>query len=170
MPTISTTDSLTAHSPNLATTTGRAAVVVDVDGTLARFRPEIEGRWVLGPEKSWPEFLAAMHDTPLIEDVARLVQMLQAQGQAVLICSGRPSAWQAETEGWLRRQGITWDGMYLRSPQDDALPDEVVKAALHAQMLADGWQPWLVLDDRDAVVAQWRALGLTCLQCAPGNF
>ena len=27
-----------------------------------------------------------------------------------------------------------------------------------------------VLDDRDSVVAMWRAMGLTCLQVAPGAF
>ena len=149
---------------------GRAAVIVDVDGTLAQFRPEVEGRWVLGPEKQWDAFFEAMRDAPAIAPVAHLVRLLHAQGNAVLICSGRPVAWQAQTEAWLARQGIAWDAMYLRQPQDDAVPDEIVKAQLHAQMLEAGWAPWLVLDDRDAVVAQWRALGLTCLQCAPGNF
>ncbi|WP_337588678.1 hypothetical protein [Nitrincola nitratireducens] len=48
--------------------------------------------------------------------------------------------------------------------------DEVVKAELLEDMKVAGFEPWLVLDDRDAVVAQWRALGLTCLQCAEGNF
>lgn len=149
---------------------GRAAVIVDVDGTLARFRPEVEGQWVLGPDKQWAAFFDAMADAPVLEPVARLVRLLQAQGQAVLICSGRPAAWQAHTQAWLAQHAIAWDAMYLRAPEDDAVPDEVVKARLLAHMLRDGWAPWLVLDDRDAVVAQWRALGLTCLQCAPGRF
>ncbi len=63
-----------------------------------------------------------------------------------------------------------FDAMYLRPEGDDHVDDEKVKAALLNQMHRDGFAPWLVLDDRDAVVAQWRALGLTCLQCAPGDF
>jgi hypothetical protein len=45
-----------------------------------------------------------------------------------------------------------------------------VKKALLEQIHVDGFSPWLVLDDRDAVVKGWRNLGLTCLQCAPGDF
>ena len=43
----------------------RAAVIVDVDGTLARFDPDREGRWVLGPEKNWPAFFDAVSYTHL---------------------------------------------------------------------------------------------------------
>ncbi|MEJ2802741.1 hypothetical protein EC845_2904 [Comamonas sp. BIGb0124] len=148
----------------------RAAVIVDVDGTLARFDPDREGRWVLGPEKNWPAFFDVMDGTPVFPDVARLVRLLHSQGQAILICSGRPAAWQAQTASWLQRHDIPFDAFYLRPEGADALPDEVVKEALYARMQADGFQPWLVLDDRDAVVAQWRSMGLTCLQCAPGAF
>lgn len=148
----------------------RSAVIVDVDGTLARFNPAAEGRWVLGPDKDWPAFFEAMQDAPPVADVARLARLLKAQGEAILICSGRPAAWQASTEDWLARHAIPFDAFYLRPDGADAWADEHVKQALHARMLADGWRPWLAIDDRDAVVAQWRAMGLTCLQCAPGAF
>ncbi|WP_442934833.1 phosphatase domain-containing protein [Nitrincola sp. A-D6] len=46
----------------------------------------------------------------------------------------------------------------------------MVKSRLLEQIRASGYNPWLVLDDRDSVVNQWRTLGLTCLQCAPGDF
>jgi hypothetical protein len=34
----------------------------------------------------------------------------------------------------------------------------------------DNFDVQFVLDDRDQVVEMWRAMGLTCLQVAPGNF
>ncbi|WP_083007215.1 phosphatase domain-containing protein [Halomonas sp. GT] len=147
-----------------------SAVIVDVDGTLAEFHPTDVHEWVLGPAKQWDPFFAHMAEAPVIEPVARLVKLLKAQGQQIVICSGRPDSHREHTQAWLTRHAIPFDAMYLRPQGDDHVDDEEVKAALLSQMRSDGFIPWLVLDDRDAVVAQWRALGLTCLQCAPGDF
>lgn len=146
------------------------AIIVDVDGTLAEFHPADVHEWVLGPAKQWDPFFAHMANAPVIEPVARLVKLLKAQGQQIVICSGRPDSHREHTQAWLTRHDIPFDAMYLRPEGDDHVDDEEVKSALLNQMHSDGFAPWLVLDDRDAVVAQWRALGLTCLQCAPGDF
>lgn len=146
------------------------AVIVDVDGTLAEFHPHQVSDWVLGSQKQWDPFFAHMAEAPVIEAVARLVKILKAQGQQIVICSGRPDSHRAHTQRWLERHTIPFDAMYLRPEGDDHVDDEAVKEALLERMRSDGFAPWLVLDDRDAVVAQWRALGLTCLQCAPGDF
>ena len=146
------------------------AVIVDVDGTLAEFHPTKVHKWVLGPAKQWDPFFAFMAEAPVIEPVARLVKLLKAQGQKIIICSGRPDTHREHTHEWLTRNAIPFDAMYLRPDGHDHVDDEAVKEALLSTMREDGFEPWLVLDDRDAVVAQWRALGLTCLQCAPGDF
>lgn len=145
-------------------------VIVDVDGTLAEFDPQRVREWVLGAEKHWTPFFAHMAEAPAIEPVARLVRLLCTQGQRIVICSGRPESHREHTHRWLVERGIPFDGLYLRGVGDDHLADEIVKARLLEQMRSDGFSPWLVLDDRDAVVAQWRRLGLTCLQCAEGDF
>ncbi len=147
-----------------------SAVIVDVDGTLARFDPHAEGRWVIGREKAWDAFFDFMKTAPAVEPVVRLVRLLKAQGETILICTGRPESHRSATETWLHAQEIPFDACYLRPLGADAVPDEDVKAQLYARIRADGHAPWLVLDDRDAVVAEWRALGLTCLQCAPGAY
>ena len=147
-----------------------SAVIVDVDGTLAEFHPHQVSDWVLGSQKQWEPFFAHMAEAPVIEAIAKLVNILKAQGQQIVICSGRPDSHREHTQRWLERHTIPFDAMYLRPEGDDHVDDEAVKEALLARMRNDGFAPWLVLDDRDAVVAQWRALGLTCLQCAPGDF
>lgn len=147
-----------------------SAVIVDVDGTLAEFHPHQASDWVLGSQKQWEPFFAHMAEAPVIEAVAKLVKILKAQGQQIVICSGRPDSHREHTQRWLERHTIPFDAIYLRPEGDDHVDDEEVKTALLNQMRHDGFAPWLVLDDRDAVVTQWRALGLTCLQCAPGDF
>ncbi|MDR5903416.1 HAD family acid phosphatase [Halomonas icarae] len=146
------------------------AVIVDVDGTLAELDTETVAPWVLGAEKHWDPFFQHMAKAPVIEPVVRLVNLLKAQGQRILICSGRPASHAAHTRDWLVANAIPFDALYLRPAGDDEVADEEVKAKLLECMREDGHRPWLVIDDRDAVVAGWRRLGLTCLQCADGDF
>ncbi len=146
------------------------AVIVDVDGTLAVFDPRQVQHWVLGVEKHWEPFFKYMSEAAVIEEVAKLVKILKAQGQQILICSGRPDAYRQHTIDWLERQNIPFDALYLRPDNADHLSDEQVKDQLLKKMHFDGYRPWLVLDDRDAVVNYWRSVGLTCLQCARGDF
>jgi len=145
-------------------------VIFDIDGTLAAFEPEQVAQWVLGEEKQWQPFFDFMANAAVNADLQKLAKLLDAQQQTILICSGRPASYRAETESWLQQHGIPYQATYLRPDDQDHLPDEEVKAQLLQQMRADGYQPWLVIDDRQAVVDFWRRSGLTCLQCAPGAF
>ncbi|WP_347950210.1 HAD family acid phosphatase [Pokkaliibacter sp. MBI-7] len=148
----------------------RDCVLVDVDGTLATFDPDAVRHWVLGEEKHWDPFFEFMADAPPVTPIVRLVKLLQVSGQAIVICTGRPESHRQATLDWLDLHGIPYDAVYLRPLQTDHWCDEEVKSHLLEQIGNDGFQPWLVIDDRDGVVANWRKLGLTCLQCAPGNF
>lgn len=145
-------------------------VIVDIDGTLAEFDAEAVREWVLGPEKQWQPFFAHMAEALPSVAISRLVGLLSAQQQKIVICSGRPASFQRHTQEWLERHCIPFDALYLRPDGEDTLPDEVVKKTLLQQIKVDGYAPWLVIDDRQAVVDFWRAEGLTCLQCAPGDF
>lgn len=145
-------------------------VIFDIDGTLAEFDAPRLGHLVHGETKHWEEFHAEMSTAPVIEPVARLLARLQAQGERIVLCSGRPEGWRHRTQAWLEATGIRADAIYLRGTHEDAASDPEVKRAALERIRADGYRPWLVVDDRSAVVAFWREAGLTCLQCAPGDF
>lgn len=145
-------------------------VIFDVDGTLATFDADRLGHLVHGVEKHWDAFHDAMADAPPIVPIVRLLRHLKAQGEEIVICSGRPVGWQARTEEWLRQAEIPFDAVYLRQEHEDALPDPEAKASALDRIRSDGFSPWLVVDDRSSVAAFWREAGLTCLQCAPGDF
>lgn len=145
-------------------------VIVDIDGTLAEFDAETVRQWVLGEEKQWLPFFEHMAQALPSAPISRLVGLLSAQQQKIVICSGRPASFAHYTTAWLEQHGIPFDALYLRPEDEDLLPDEVVKKRLLQKIRDDGFDPWLVIDDRQAVVDFWRAEGLTCLQCAPGDF
>lgn len=145
-------------------------VVFDVDGTLATFDADRLGHLVHGVEKHWDAFHHAMADAAPIAPVARLMRRLKDSGETVVICSGRPRGWAEHTVAWLQKHDLPFDGIYLRAEDQDGASDPEVKRRALAEMKADGLVPWLVIDDRSSVVAAWRAEGLVCLQCAPGDF
>ncbi|GGA28216.1 hypothetical protein GCM10011326_45380 [Salipiger profundus] len=155
---------------NMTTTAPTPCVVFDVDGTLAEFDADRLGHLVHGVEKHWDDFHAAMADAPLIAPIARLMHRLKASGETILICSGRPKGWAEQTVAWLRKHDLPFDGIYLRAEDQDAATDPEVKRRALKEMRDDGFDPWLVIDDRSSVVDAWRGEGLVCLQCAPGNF
>ncbi|WP_417584402.1 HAD family acid phosphatase [Nitrincola sp.] len=128
-------------------------VIVDVDGTLAEFNPQEVHHWVLGDEKHWDPFFAHMADAKPIEPICQLVKLLKQQGQQIVICSGRPDSHRQHTLDWLIQYDIPFDAVFLRGHGEDQEKDEVVKSRLLDQIRAEGFNPWLVLDDRDSVVS-----------------
>jgi hypothetical protein len=54
--------------------------------------------------------------------------------------------------------------------RNDNCPDTEVKLGIYKRHIEPHVQVAYVLDDRDAVAAMWRSIGLTVLQVAPGDF
>jgi predicted kinase len=137
-------------------------VIFDIDGTLA----DVSHRrhFVAHGKREWGSFFASMHLDSVNDPVRRLNQMLDGR-VAIVLCSGRPEDYRAVTEAWLAQWGVVYHRLYMRSSGDHRA-DHVIKAELLEIMQADGFEPFLVVDDRPSVVAMWRERGLTCLQCA----
>lgn len=137
------------------------AVIFDLDGTLCDCSHRLHH--VTGSCRDWNAFFAGIPDDGCYEDVANLVFELYINN-AIVFCSGRPEDHRALTETWLERHGFgAIKALYMR-PTDDHRPDHEVKQQLLRAMREDGYEPWLVVDDRPTVVAMWRNEGLTCLQ------
>ncbi|WP_291378698.1 polynucleotide kinase [Demequina sp.] len=135
-----------------------SAVLVDLDGTLALItdRNPYSHHGVLKDKPNGP--------------VIEVARALASAGHRLVIVSGRSELAREDTELWLARHlGVPFDGPFMRVEGDDR-KDAVIKRELYATHIEPFYQVLCVLDDRDQVVWMWRALGLTCLQVAPGDF
>jgi predicted kinase len=133
------------------------AWLVDVDGTLALMQGRSPYEWHrVGEDDPNP---------PVVE----LVRSLRAAGNAIVVVSGRDGVARAATQAWLDRHEIPHDALLMRAA-GDSRRDSIVKREIFDARIRDVWQVKGVLDDRDQVVRMWRALGLTCVQVAPGDF
>jgi hypothetical protein len=140
-------------------------VIFDIDGTLADVRHRLH--YVSHGGKDWPGFFAMMGDDPVHQPVARLLRLVHAE-LPVVLCSGRPEDYRDATERWLSRHGLPYARLYMRA-KGDFRQDAVIKRQILAGIREDGFEPILVVDDRQQVVDMWREEGLTCLQVAPDD-
>lgn len=155
-------------------------VIFDLDGTLADLSHRLHH--IQNKPKNWPAFFDAMAEDSLIPSVAWLFRAVRnsrvpvgspmpqdQESPVAIICSGRPDNYRELTQRWLFAHCLAPYALYMRS-EGDYRADDIVKRELLAKIREDGFDPLLVVDDRDRVVNMWRDEGLTCLQCAPGDF
>jgi hypothetical protein len=141
------------------------AVIFDLDGTLADCTHRLHH--VKHGKRNWDAFFATMAEDRPIASVVRLLHTFADCGEPILFCSGRPETYREITEKWLSDHGI-YDAprLYMRA-EGDTRPDYIVKRQILDGIRQDGFEPWLVIDDRPSVVAMWREAGLCCLQAQP---
>lgn len=141
--------------------------IFDIDNTIANNEQRIHH--LHEQPKNWKAWNSKYHlDTPYWE-VIELMDMAAANNIKIVLCTGRDSLYRKETIAWLTEHEIKYDALYMR-PEGERKEDSEVKRDLLKQIRSDGYNPVMVFEDRDRVVAMWREEGLRCLQVAPGNF
>ncbi len=140
------------------------AIIIDIDGTLARMVDR-------GP---YDEHLVGNDE--LIEPVARMAKHASDAGVIPIFMSGRTDGCEEPTGDWLVGKmpwlydAPDWDLFMRRSVEDRGRPDDDVKYDLFMREVAPHYNVLYTVDDRDKVVAMWRSIGLVCAQVAPGDF
>ena len=85
------------------------AVIFDIDGVLA----DAAGRQHFLDWGDWRSFFDACGDDPTIEEIERLLELLDSS-LAIILLTGRPRRVQPHTLGWLARYKIRWDLLIMR--------------------------------------------------------
>lgn len=149
-------------------------IIVDIDGTLANVehRRHHVARPADAPDSwnpDWKAFAAAMMDDEPVWPVVALVRILHTAGCRILLCSGRNAEDVYTTMVWLDEHKIPHHELFVRK-HGDSRPDHEVKIEMLDTLRDRGYDPQIVIDDRNSVVKMWREQGLTCLQAAEGDF
>jgi predicted kinase len=137
---------------------GTPAFVFDIDGTIAN----MEG--VRGPF-DWKK---VGKDAPY-NDVIEMAQTLSDAGNHIIVVSGRDAVCRAETERWMDEYDMPFDQLLMR-PAGSSVRDSIIKHDIYHRDIDPFYNVKGVFDDRNQVVAMWRAMGLRCYQVQLGNF
>lgn len=140
------------------------AIIVDLDGTLCNVkhrRHHIEN-------KRWDKFYEELtNDKPNLWclEIIRRFSL-----DEIVFVSGRPDNYRAKTIEWLRFFTNHGDCKLLMRKEGDFRKDSVVKEEIYREQIKPLYDVMFCIDDRKQVVDMWRSIGLTCLQCAEGDF
>lgn len=144
------------------------AILVDIDGTVA-LRGDGEG------VRGWFEWARVGEDSRN-EAVCGIVQTLiygsKDGSPEIIFVSGRSDECFDETLDWLHRQFdfLEDDVKLFMRGAGDYRKDSVVKSEIFWRDIAPQWDVVACIDDRKQVVDEYRAMGLTVLQVAEGDF
>lgn len=157
--------------------------IFDLDGTIALInhrRPLLESK----AQDRWQKFFAACIDDEPNGPVIDTLMALRRSGAECWIWSGRSDEVRSQTVEWLCKHSVfgnptgalpAWPFMhphrFRMRRAGDYMPDDELKLHWLTEMSqADRSRLVAVFDDRDKVVAMWRAAGVPCFQVAPGSF
>jgi phosphoglycolate phosphatase-like HAD superfamily hydrolase len=148
---------------------GRAAgpaVVFDIDGVLS----DAAGRqhFLERGRRDWSAFFEACGDDPVIEEIARLLELLDSSLKVILL-TGRPARVQPQTLAWLRRYGLRWDLLVMRDRGDYAHVTSF-KSGVVADLRQHGFDLRLAFEDDPSNHAMYVAAGIPCVYIHSGYY
>ena len=142
------------------------AVVFDIDGVLSDATSR--QHFIERGRRDWGAFFEACGDDPVIEEVARLVELLDPSLTVVLL-TGRPLRVQPQTLAWLERYGLRWDLLVMRD-RGDYSQVTTFKRAVVADLRAHGLDLRLALEDDPANHAMFVEEGVPCVYIHSGYY
>lgn len=143
------------------------AIIVDFDGTLSDTKHR--EHFVQSKPKQWQAFFEAATDDPLNQWCFEIINSMVAQGYKIILLTGRPEWMRGLSENWLEKYQVPYD-LFLMRKDDDHQGDPDMKWEAYQESIVDQYDILFTLEDRQRVVDMWREKGLTCLQCAKGDF
>lgn len=140
-------------------------IVFDVDGTVADCSHRTHH--VSNGASNWKAFFDEMsEDSPIAEVIDLNNLFYNDPNYSVVVVTARPRDYEDQTVSWLKKFGVKYDAFYMRAA-GDFRKDSIVKSEILDQMRTDGYDPYIVVDDRKQVVDMWRSKGIMTLHCAP---
>ena len=142
------------------------AVIFDIDGVLS----DAAGRqhFIERGRRDWAAFFEACGDDRVIEEVARLVELLDP-GLSVVLLTGRPLRVQPQTLAWLARYGLRWDLLVMRD-RGDYSQVTAFKRGVVEDLRAYGYDLRLALEDDPSNHAMFVAEGIPCVYIHSGYY
>ncbi len=142
------------------------AVVFDIDGVLsdATNRQHFLERG----RRDWAAFFDAVGEDRVIDEIARLVQLLDPVLHVVLL-TGRPLRVQPQTLAWLAHHGLRWDLLVMRDRGDYAQVT-MFKQGVVRDLRGYGLDLQLAMEDDPSNHAMFEAEGVPCVYIHSGYY
>ena len=118
--------------------------------------------------RNWQAFFEACGDDPLIEEVARLTELLDPTLRLVLL-TARPVRVRPQTLAWLERYGLRWDVLIMRGAGDYLESPEFKRETVY-ELRHYGFDLQLAFEDDRRNVAMFHSEGVPCIYIHSGYY
>jgi hypothetical protein len=142
------------------------AVVFDIDGVLS----DAAGRqhFLERGRRDWHAFFEACGDDQVVEEIARLMELLDPTLTVVLL-TGRPLRVRPQTLAWLDRYGLRWDLLVMRDRGNYAQVTDF-KHRVVLDLRRYGFDLRLALEDDPTNHAMFVEAGIPCVYIHSGYY
>lgn len=144
----------------------RKAIIVDLDGTLSNSELRVK---LCTDDKGKLDFIKFYESLGTDMPNYWCRDIIKTYEGSIILVSGRPHKYRAKTIEWLNFHNIKFLRLMMRV-DEDYRKDSIIKKEIYEYFIKDSFDIEYCIDDRQQVVDMWRDLGLTCLQCAKGDF
>lgn len=142
------------------------AVVFDMDGVLSD--ASSRQHFLEFPQRDWDAFFAACGEDELIGEVARLLEVLDAGHQVVLL-TARPLRVRPQTLAWLDRYKLRWDLLIMRD-YGDYSASRSFKRETVGHLRRYGFDLRLAFEDDRRNVDMFHGEGIPCVYIHSGYY
>ena len=140
-------------------------LLVDIDNTVAQMVDRSPFDW-----KRVGEDLPKQQVIDIVKYIVMMDEFWMKPDIQLIFMSGRDAICMTETRAWLEKHFNTTDFELHMRPQNDNRPDTIIKYEILKNEIAPRYNPIAVFDDRNAVIAMERKMGLQVFQCEYGDF
>lgn len=141
-------------------------VVFDLDGVLSD--ASRRQHFLESPRRDWDAFFEACGDDELIDDVARLLELLDG-GHRVVLLTARPVRVRPQTLAWLERYKLRWDLLIMRDWGDYSASRSFKREAVEV-LRARGFDLRLAFEDDRRNVEMFHAEAVPCIYIHSGYY
>ena len=141
-------------------------MVFDIDGVLSDAASR--QHYIEGGRGNWHAFFDACGDDPLIEEVARVLELLDEQLHVVLL-TGRPLRVRPQTLAWLDRYQLRWDLLIMRDFGDYSAAREFKRWTVE-ELRDHGFDLRLAFEDDRRNLEMFRREGIPCVYIHSGYY
>jgi hypothetical protein len=136
--------------------------IFDIDDTLSI--SEYRHHLIEGSSKDWDTYFSLLIEDLPIEPTVEILRCLCAQGNRIILCTGRPEKYRKLTVDWLAKYDVPADALFMRQPSEAYLPNAEAKKIMISRIRESGYAPVAVFEDNPKSVQMWRDCGLVVLQ------
>lgn len=146
--------------------TAGPTVVFDMDGVLSD--ASSRQHYIDYPFPDWDAFFHACGDDELIDEVARLLDVIDTEHRIVLL-TARPIWVQPQTLAWLERYDLRWDLLVMRG-RGDHMAARAYKQRTVAELRAAELDLRLAFEDDPRNVHMFHTQGIPCIYIHSGYY